>query len=534
LRLLVAGTALVVIAPLLTMPGSSAATSLTMTTSASHGLFPGYRTETRDYAMYRCADRKVTLRFNRSVVLDGRGGRTHALRMKSDEARLIVIRDGGKSSRHTLRCLPDSFPRLTVERMDDRLDGLLLMSPDRTLSGPSYFMIADTNGVPLWYRTSPNNLSARVKRLNASGDLEVLFQAWDESDEKRLDANLANRLAVIDLDGRDVRIVRPTDGNGAKPIGFHGFASRGPDNYLFISHRLQASYKLPLALETKTIQYPGESRTELEQCVGADLWVAVHGKIIQTDGSGRVNWSYEVPDNDPAKSNFEVRWVGFENGVKTCYYETHHTNWVAFDSTGSTVLISLRLRGIMAVDLATKRVLWTLEHTSHGPGGKAIEVVSDPLRGLSGAGQHSVSLDGNNRLLFFDNRSDPTEVGRAVLYQLDVARGTARHIRSFFPPRNACSTSAGKVFCYTENMGNATFTQQGYVIVDWGQKGNNPNVLTMFDTNGKVLLDVRDETGRTAEYKSEYISAKLNGKPLVSLQVVLNGTDNASVGSFRL
>jgi hypothetical protein len=525
---------MVVLAPLLTMPGSSAATPLTMTTSNVNGLFPTYRTQTRDYAVYRCADRKVTLRFNRSVVLDGRGGRTHVLRMKSDEARLLVLRDGSRSSRHTLRCLPDTFPRLTVERKDDGLDGLLLMSPDR-FGGSNYIMIADTNGVPLWYRTSPENYESRVKRINADGDLEVLFRGnVEETGVAYLDSNLTNRLAVIDLDGRSVRTVRPVDGNDRKPIGFHGFTSLGADGYLFISHRLQGRYHPPRAMLPNSKLLTGEARTELEQCLGAKFWVSVHGRVIRTDVSGRINWSFDLPDDDPESAYPQVRWVGLENGVRTCYYETHHTNWVSTDPSGQTVLVSLRLRGIMAVDVATKKVLWNLDHTPHGAGGKAIDVVSDPLGEISGAGQHSVSLDGRGRLLFFDNRSDPTEVGRAVLYKLDVDRGTALHIRSFLPPRDPCSTSAGQVSCNSENMGNATFTEQGYVIVNWGQKANNPNFFTMFDINGQVLLDVRDETGRASEYKSEYISAKLNGKPLFSLQDVLKGTDNVSVGSLRL
>jgi hypothetical protein len=78
-------------------------------------------------------------------------------------------------------------------------------------------------------------------------------------------------------------------------------------------------------------------------------------------------------------------------------------------------------------------------------------------------------------------------------------------------------------------MGNASFAYNGSVMVNWGDKDGNPNIATLFDKQGKVLLDIRDESRGTLVYKTDYVPSMLEGKPLVSLDRVLRGTNATNV-----
>jgi hypothetical protein len=202
---------------------------------------------------------------------------------------------------------------------------------------------------------------------------------------------------------------------------------------------------------------------------------------------------------------------------------------VSLDPTGQTLLVSSRLSTITAFDIASRTRLWGFGGKDLDP--QPLQAVNDPRDGLA-RGSHSVSLNASGELLTFDNGAADSEIGRAVIYKVDLKSQTARHVRSFYPPRDACTTNAGGVFCPTWSQGNATFTFDGHVLVNWGDKTGNPNVLSIFDRSGRLLLDLRDESKRTLTYKSEYIPNRFRGKTLVSLDTVLRSTDSRSVDSL--
>lgn len=513
------------IATVVVAPARGASAPLSLTVAAGHGLYPSFHRDTRDYAMYDCGGKKVTLRFNRPVTVNGRKALTHTVAAKEHVATLLRLVDDGRSSQHTLRCLPKDFPRLNARPYVKDLNGYFLISPNgENISG--YLILMDANGVPLWYRYPPDGLSPMTYRLTPSGEIEAHLTISSNEERNYRSSDNRNILLRVGFDGRLHRSVRPTENGQVIGTDHHGFATDGK-SYFFMSDWQRVSDEAPQILVAPSVLSRTDRSLEHNQCRAASRWKVIGARVVRTDATGKVNWSYNVSELGPVTTPPSVQWLGTENGVKTCYLEVHHPNWVSLDPNGKTLYYSLRYRGIQAIDIASKRVLWQLG----GDGDNMLDVLDDPGGGIA-EGQHTVTVTRSGELLTFDNRVDPSEVGRAVIYKIDPESGVARHQRSFLPPKDRCTTTSGSVYCPSRHMGNAAFTFDGNVLVNWGDKDGNPNLMTLFDRNGKVLFDLRDETRHTITYKSEFIPKKIAGKALMPIDRVLVWTDDQAVGNL--
>jgi hypothetical protein len=501
---------------------ASARTPLSMTAGSAHGLYPSYRPEVRDYAMFACSGKSVKLRFNRTVRVNGRHGQTHTVKTDLHQALLLRVEEGGRTTTHTLRCLPDTHPRLSFRPGAEKLDGLVLLVEDN----PSWVGLVDPNGVPLWYRFLPPGVRLSMARMNERAQLDFLleFESLDDpANDRNLLASVSTGLVTMDLDNRRIRSIRPTENGEFIPVDYHFFASDAQGGVYFLSSWIRTVEDLPGIFRTPTPGRPQDQQRLVDSCGKAQRWKAVGARVVRADGKGRVTWRLDFPESLNRDSRYEVRWIGKEDGVVTCYYEVHHPNSVSIDPSGERIYVSLKFtEGQFAVDVATKRIVWSLGQERPG----SLQISGDPLGRPTG--MHSGSMNTKNEFLVFDNRSLDSEVGRAVIYRITGA-GEAVFVRSFLPPRDRCTTTGGKTYCPTRVMGNASFAYNGSVMVNWGDKDGNPNIATLFDKQGKVLLDIRDESRGTLVYKTDYVPSMLEGKPLVSLDRVLRGTNATNV-----
>ncbi len=512
--------------PGLIAPTADAATAmLTMTAPSRHGLFPAYGPAVRDYAMYSCQDRPVKLAFNRTVTLNGRSSNVHTLTLKADNATVLRITDNGRSSEHTLRCLGDNFPRMNIKRTDRTLDGNLILLPSDKKQGSS-LVVADTNGVPLWYRLGIRNYQPHLVNQLANGQLEILMVPGEEpASGPKLEATTDTYILRMDLNGKVYRTVRPFENGKRVAIDNHTFLPVA-NGYYFIGSRITSSDSPPRTLNMDYSDKGADMQARVKLCRAAKRWKNIGTRVLRTDDKGEVTWSFDMPAVNPA-AGANPSWIGEEDGVNTCYLDQHHPNWVSHDPTSNRLYVSLRSTGVVvSIDIASKKLVWNLGGWSL-PGG--LRISGDPLLFPDG-GMHSGSMNRRGELLVFDNRHEPADTGRAVIYSIDADAMTAKFVRAFLPPRDRCTTTGGKVYCPTRVMGNATFTAEGHVLVDWGDKDGNPNLFSIFDRNGKLLLDGRDEGNRLLTYKSEYVPAKLaNGRSWISVDTIVNATTQKSV-----
>jgi hypothetical protein len=61
-------------------------------------------------------------------------------------------------------------------------------------------------------------------------------------------------------------------------------------------------------------------------------------------------------------------------------------------------------------------------------------------------------------------------------------------------------------------MGNISRSYNGYTIVNWGDRGINHNVFSLYNNKGKILLDVTYGKYAFPIYKNEFISSFELGK----------------------
>ena len=504
---------------LLFSSAEAANSSLTMSAPSRHGLFPSYSPSVRDYALYDCQSQPLKLSFNRSVLVNGRSSNSRIITLKADTAIVLRITEKGVTSEHTLRCLGDDFPRISVKKYVQSLDGNLLMVLTSD-NQPSTLVISDTNGVPLWYRYVNGDYSPQLVNRLADGQLEILMSSnKKQSSGPRLDASVDNYILRVDLSGKVSRRVYPYE-NG-KRIAFDNHSYYPTRNgYYFISSRITTSETPPKLLTVENPSNNSEQQALVKLCRAAERWKSIGTRIVRTNEKGLVNWSFEIPVIFPDLP-LNPAWLGDENGVRTCYFDEHHPNWVSLDPTNGNLYISLRrTRVLLAVDTNSKKMLWNIG-TTHPNG---LRIIGDPL-GYPDSGMHSGSMNQRGELLVFDNRSEPNDTGRAVIYKVDGEAKTAKFLRAFLPPRDRCTTTGGKVFCPTRVMGNATFTTEGHIIVDWGDKDGNSNLFSIFDRNSALLLDARVPSKRFLTYKSEYVSPYLpNGNRWITLDTIVKAT----------
>jgi hypothetical protein len=173
---------------------------------------------------------------------------------------------------------------------------LLVLNLD--VDGRSYVTLADSRGVPLWYRVLPENRSARVSRLNADGHIDVLVHSSvPDNPIMRLDADTANFLMTFDLKGRVVRTVRPSE-DKPLPIDFHGFVADGLGGYYFLSNRiLPQKTPAPELTNIPPIFSPGEV-AQIKLCLKAEQFRAIGGRVVRADRDGKVTWSHDLNYED--------------------------------------------------------------------------------------------------------------------------------------------------------------------------------------------------------------------------------------------
>jgi hypothetical protein len=513
----------------MTTTSEAAASQLTMKTRGNHSFFPTFNTQTRDYAQYNCSNRSVTLEFNRAVKVEGKTTRSFTYAAFADTAKKITISDQGRTTVHTIRCLPTGFPTYEISKSSMNLDGLLLMDfrieqRDNMFDG---FGIFDTNGVPLWYRINKGIYSGWVPRVTESGDLALMMNGSAENGEMpKMLASTKNHLIHMNLNGKVIETVKPTLQKQPVGIDSHSYASFA-GGYYFLAASTTASNSTPKWLLSGEPRRNDVEAAKDEQCKKASRFKEITTVVVRTNKAGVVNWRFDMRGVEPSDILYGVNWVGLEKGVLTCYYETQHPNWVSIDPSGKRLYVSLRNTGQnFAIDIASKKIVWKLG----GQNDLSLALSGDPQGGPDT--MHSGSMNSKGEFLVFDNRENPFEIGRAVMYKVDD--GKAKFIREFRPPKDQCTTISGQIYCPTRAMGNATYTYNGNVLVNWGNKDGNPNFLTLFDRSGKVLLDFRDPTKRMLGYKAEYIPAKLpTGKERLTLDIILRGTTPEKIVEFQ-
>jgi Arylsulfotransferase (ASST) len=359
-------------------------------------LYPAFQIGVVDY-VNRCdpatpTEVQVTAPDGTTVSVDGappQGG-TFTVQVVQDEGErfTIDVTIDGTTTNHHVRCLPTDFPTWSATKTGTpqaafyatvRAEGLM----------PSYPVIFDTNGVPVWWLDrQPTFLLAPLSNRNFA-----IIKAGSGMEEYDLNGNLVRTLTTVGgpLDNHDV--IRLPNGN-----------------YVMATVQQQpcdlSSWGL-VGLQT-CVNHVFQELTPLGVVVGA--WdTSLHIPVTETPQHWRDNHD-TVPAN---------------------VYDPWHYNSVEF--TGDGFIISFRhLDAIYKINSLTPTgsIVWKLGGT---PRPESLTLIGDALNGVSG--QHDARLHADGTVTIHDNGTNgpgPRRQPRSVRYSLDTGAMTATLVEEVY------------------------------------------------------------------------------------------------------
>lgn len=399
-------------------------------------LFPAFDPDITDYVV-RCKSgtpESVSVSSEAPVAVDGHaaqsGDRTTKVALEPEQAFAFTWYANQGTRTYHVRCLPEGFYDWTTERHGTPQAQWYVVTPSKVVN--SWVAIFDTNGVPVWWRSSAPEVAIDAKLLpdgNLEWEFYEPFQGFRYSP--------GGRAEVRRLDGSLVRTIA-TVGN---TTDFHEGKLLPNGDFLLMTYRPRDHVNLSA--------YGGPSDATV-----------LDGEIQEIDKNGVVAWSWSTEGHIALAES--QRWWPNINATPVTLpdnrkaYDIVHMNSVEPDGDG--FVVSLRhTDAVYRVDKATKNVQWKLGGT---PTGQSLTVEDDPNAGpnLFG-GQHDVRLQPDGTLTVHDNRTTQSSPApRAARYRIDVAAGTATLVEQIADPDVPGS------FC----CGSARRLPGGDWVMSWG------------------------------------------------------------------
>jgi Arylsulfotransferase (ASST) len=396
--------------------------------STNPPLFPGFQPDVFDY-VNRCdpttaTDVHVDAPEGTTVSVDGSPSASgqFSVQVPQDVGRSFsfVVTTAGNSTTHYVRCLPGDFPTWSVEKSGTPQAAFYVTTLLEGFGAPSYPVIFDSNGVPVWWldrkpsslmNPLPNNHFATI----VSGKMEE-----------------------YDLNGNVVRTFS-TVGAGAD---FHDVLLLPNGNYVMATEQEQLCNLTSWGLGP------------LESCANHVLQEL---QPPATPGAPPVVvWSWDTSLHIPVTETTSP-WRGpgpFGGG-----YRPWHFN--SIEDTGDGFIVSFRhLDAVYKIDKSLGTIVWKLGGTARP---ESLQLVNDPFGGLGG--QHDARVHGDGMVTIYDNgtNSSPSRPPRAARYLIDANAKTATLTELLLDGGIASSSCCG----------SARPLPSGNWVVGWG---GNPSI----------------------------------------------------------
>jgi hypothetical protein len=402
-------------------------------------LTPSYSAGTPDYTV-RCKPGKpvaVSVHAARGTRVTVDRGRRQSL--VPGQAFAFEVKRGKTVRRHLVRCVPADFPSWTVKRVGRPEVKWIVFAPSERLKGPlgpPYSVIADSHGVPVWWRRAdvgiPSDTTVMPDGTVAWGQFGGPFsQAW---------------FTRIALDGTSLGNLT-TVGVGADQ---HDFQQLPNGNYLMVA-------------------YVRRPHADLSSVGGPHDATAIDGEIQEITPAGQLVWSWRTNDHIGLG---ETKAVGIETtrGDGNTF-DLVHLNSVEPD--GNSVLISGRhLDALYRVRMSDGRILWKLGGTHTA---QSLRLIGDRQGGPDG--QHDARRWPDGTVSVFDNGTFRGHQPRAARYRVNAKRRTATLVEQVTYPTVVSSPCCG----------SARRLPHGHWLVDWG----GGSLITEIAPGGRHVLTLR-------------------------------------------
>ena len=496
----------------------------TIAIDAQHNFFPSFSKDIKNYAMYDCHKKyikfalrkgKINIKYNDFFV--------------KDQVRSYKGVSSGYNYDFTIRCLDNGWRSIDYKYNNYNktgtgfilgkfmYDASIVDCPDETLckNKATVLYIVDNNGVPIWYRYFQGHSNFTGFQLKGS-KLEWFATQYMELAGQD-NSVVSGRVMSLDLKESNIlsTVIPYEIIDGEKvfpPIDYHDYKST--DKYFYFISYVDKIVKPSLVSnifsdDSKKVDKNLNPDIERKEaiCKGSDKILLRESRIIRTDKKGLVNWSYNIKNVPTYGVTINIR--DEKNFVK-CEIDLQHPNWLSLDGNESSITVSLHNSGTYNIGINNNEINWVLYNEVNPymrnadiDTSKLIKTLNDPMKGVTRT--HSGSfIDNSDLFLTFDNRLEPSEVSRAVIYKIDKDKMIATFVRALKPPGNKCSLVEQSLYCMVRTMGNATYTSTGEIIVNWGERPGGKNVYTVYDKDYKPKLDVTYGNKVFFSYKHEY------------------------------
>jgi hypothetical protein len=448
-----------------------AGSPLSEISSSSLPLTPAFAPADTDYVWY-CATGKnkitLSLASTGTISVGSRSGPTISIQLSVVSNQAVVI-DGPDGTDYWIRCLPASFPHLTIGGDGTALPNYYVTESFRAGSQPGYSMILNSYGTPVWYEVGQPGSGQDTELLPGSHTV-----AWAYS----------NSYYLNDLDTRTLTSLVPPVAPGD---GHELFVDASGNEWLF-STPTRSGYNLA------SIGFP--NKHNIVDCVLQEL-----------NPSGQLIWRWTASNYVSPDETDELADLRNIDGVSAV--DVYHCNSIDVDPENPNyVLVSMRHAGVFLIDKATKAIVWKLGGTDVAPldGEPVLTIEGDPESTIQG--QHDARFQPNGDISMFDDHTGLPGAARGVEYAIDSADDTATMNWMYASPAGRSSNSMGSTRRYDTNSMPYDEAGTGYLgpdetVVNWGKGAPDPGFVVLNSSND-VVLSVELPT-RTPSYRTQMV-----------------------------
>jgi hypothetical protein len=444
------------------------------------GFKPAFARSTFDYVV-ACAAGTNTLTFDMAAVPGGSvrlvaptttsrsPSQSATVQVAENQAVVVEAVDAtGGAARYWIRCLPHDFPPITVTPHPEAgtpTPGWYMTSNFRLSTTPSYAMVLDTNGTPVWYRHAWRGHAVDVKMLGKDVIAYMSTSAGgfgtdpnDAYDVYNLDTNQTTHIATVGV---------PTDDHELRPL-VNG-------NYLLLSYVLRGGFDLTGI---------GGDPTPRPNSTIADC------EVQEIDPQGQLVWKWDATDHiDPVTENTSNS-TATVNGQTV--YDVYHCNSVDAIPGGDVLISGRHLSAVYRIRRSDGKVLWKMGGKPVNKDlGQIITISNYPATTISG--QHDARFLSNGNVSVFDNNSFGSGPGQGVEFAIDFTTSTAHPVFRFENPAQIRSSATGSFRRYPD----------GHSVACWGIAAATPGgpmIGANFSEINAAGVDVLDMAFGTGDW----------------------------------
>jgi hypothetical protein len=403
------------------------------TVTVTGGLTPTFSPAIANYTV-RCAT-AVTVSAQApagwTVGIDGKaaksGTQTVSVKLAAGQRFKVTARHLGKTTTASVRCIPEDFPKFEVTGQVPAAFPLFAFSNIapvvfKTPAQP-YAIVADRNGVPIWWVRAPDNL---FNVMGMTGG--------------RIAAGLADGpLTIYTPKGSVEKRARPTLGQ--------------PD-----AHEAIPTSRGTFYLGATSQRYHVNMSSIGQSSDGS----ALDSVIEEVSSSGKSLWSWNsaehfaIPDSILPQVFIPLTTVGSSS---TPVVDVAHINSIEDDGQGGIIASFRNTSAVYRIIKATGQIDWKLGGTTSA---KSLTVVGDDAADRHLGGQHDARVLPDGTISVLDNGWGTNPGARVTRWRIDRAARTATLVESLVD-----STIGKSICCGSARRGSDGSWLVGYGAIAW-------------------------------------------------------------------